>query len=155
MKTYVLTLSKKFMKGHPKCGQKTDFSSKFAKGQLGYNYELNKIHTIRCNYGFWKKRIKEVEEGKAILSIREWSDKPYRSKQNTIANLGKQDGVGIQLLDCDKPFALEIDGRSISSREHTILAGHDGLSLEDWKQWFNIEHASGKYAIIHFTDFRY
>lgn len=143
------------MKDHPKCGQKTDFSSKFAKGQLGYNHSLNKIHTIRFNYDLWKKRIKDVEEGKAILSIREWSDKPYRSKQNTIANLRKGDGVGIQLLDCDKPFALEIDGKIITYLEHTIIAGNDGLSLEDWEEWFDIEHASGQKAIIHFTSFRY
>ena len=33
MKTYVITLSKNFMKGHPKAGEPTYFFEKFLKGQ--------------------------------------------------------------------------------------------------------------------------
>ena len=38
-----------------------------------------------------------------------------------------------------------------------IMAGNDGLSLEDWQNWFDKElSADRKFAIvIHFTNFRY
>ena len=88
MKTYVITLSKKFLFGSRK-GEETHFKDKFLSGE--------KIHTIRANYPLWEKRIKEVQEGKAILSIREWSGKPYRSKQVVIKNLTREDGVGVEL----------------------------------------------------------
>lgn len=159
MKTYVITLSKNFMSGHPKEGQPTNFKQAFLCGQNNSEKTVDcpyrKIHTIRENYPLWESRIKEVQAGEAILSIRQWSGKPYRSPQETIANLTKDNGVGIQLLDCDQPFALEIDGKAITSREHTILAGNDGLSLDDWEKWFDIVNASGKKAIIHFTKYRY
>ncbi len=154
MKTYVITLSKKFMKGHPRAGQETDFASKFAKGQLGYVSKLNKIHTIRCNYDFWEKRIKEIEKGNAILSIRQWTGKPYRSKQDVIANLSQKDGVGIQMLDCSS-MCFAIDGKLLDDFDAEKLASNDGLSLSDWKHWFDVEKATGKKAIIHFTNFRY
>lgn len=154
MKTYVITLSKTFLKGHPKCGQETNFASKFAKGQLGYISKPNKIHTIRRNYDLWKKRIQEVEEGKAILSIRQWVDKPYRSKQEILANLTNKDGVGIQLLDCSSICPM-IDGWLLDDFQAERLAANDGLSLEYWEYWFDFGNESDKYAIIHFTNFRY
>jgi len=159
MKTYVITLSKKFMAGHPKAGQETKFKGAFICGQnqaeKSADCPFSKIHTIRDNFPLWESRIKEVQAGEAILSIRQWSGKPYRSRQETIANLTKDNGVGIQLLDCDKPFALEIDGRTIDIREHLLIAGNDGLDLQDWEQWFDIEHTTGQKAIIHFTKYRY
>lgn len=142
------------MKGHPKCGKETNFVSKFAKGQLGYTSKPNKIHTIRSNYDLWKKRIKEVEEGKAVLSIRQWTGKPYRSKQEVIANLSQKDGVGIQMLESSN-VCLYIDGRPLDHFYLASLASNDGLNLQDWHDWFYFENASGKYAIIHFTKYRY
>ena len=90
MKTYVITISKNFMKGHPKAGRPTMFKEKFLNKE--------KIHTIRGNYPLWEKRIKEVQEGKAILSIREWIGVPYKEKQVVIKDLTCDDGVGIQKL---------------------------------------------------------
>ena len=90
MKTYVITLSKKFMKGHPKAGNPTNFINGFISH--------DKIHTIRANYSLWEKRIKEIEAVKAILSIRVWEDKPYRSRQIELAMLSCIDNVGIQKI---------------------------------------------------------
>jgi len=159
MKTYVITLSKNFMAGHPKAGQQTNFKQAFICGQnqaeKSADCAFSKIHTIRDNYPLWESRIKEVQEGKAILSIRQWSGKPYRSTQETIANLTKDNGVGIQVLDFDLPFVLKVDNQIIYSEEMTIIAGNDGLSLGDWMKWFDIECATGQKAIIHFTKYRY
>ena len=154
MKTYVITLSKLFLSKHPKCGQSTNFKYMFEKHI--------KIHTIRSNYELWAKRISEVMEGKAQLSIRQWSDKPYRSKQELLATLTKNDGVGLQKLmfipDANGNTTWNryaIDGHYLSVPSLETLANNDGLSLEDWKAWFRDAKFDKPLAIIHFTGFRY
>ena len=128
MKKYIITLSKFFLKQHTKAGEETAFKESFLNGK--------KIHTIRANYNLWEARIKEVQEGKAVLSIRQWSGLPYRSKQDEITELSKEDGIGIQKLtfkkDSNGMFFLEdydIDGKYI---ELDKLASNDGLLTEDW-----------------------
>ena len=106
MKTYVITLSKTFPKGHIRAGEPTNFAHLLGNGlnltDDGLQLCKHKIHTIRGNYPLWARRIAEVERGEACLSIRQWADKPYRSTQVEIARLGKDDGVGIQKLTCEK-----------------------------------------------------
>lgn len=124
---------------------------------------LRKIHTIRKNVPLWRKRIEEVRTGEACLSIREWTGKPYASKQEEIARLTKEDGVGLQIISAypivmeDKSIGvLSDDGRTICSiRDIAILAGNDGLSLVNWLEWFKGCKADDNLAIIHFTKFRY
>lgn len=151
MKTYVITLSRQFLAKHSKAGEPTNFKEKFLKGE--------KVHTIRANYSLWEKRIGEVEDGKAVLSIRQWTGKPYCSKQIEIARLTAEDGVGIQKLSFDKDKDgvssfkfFDIDGRCFDRK---ILANNDGISLEDWEEWFRGYDLSKPLAIIHFTKFRY
>ena len=193
IKTYVITLSPFFMKGHPKSGKPTRFRCKFLMGRnfsdackidcsfdgkenTGRSCSRNaivenfkswnfpKIHTIRTNYDFWEKRIREVQEGRAILSIRQWSGKPYRSKQVVIANLTKDDGIGIQALKVvryiekteNKEYvARYIDGEIKDSLTFDEIAQNDGLSLEDWTARFKGADLTNTMAIIHFTKFRY
>ncbi len=120
-----------------------------------------KIHTIRANYELWYKRIKEVQEGKAILSLRYWSGKPYNSKQIELARLDKNSGISVQKLeffesDFNCPYTYGLDGVSNEPLfEISKLALNDGLSLEDFKQWFRKYDLSKPMAIIHFTPFRY
>ena len=151
MKKYIITLSKFFLKQHIRAGEETGFKDSFLKGK--------KVHTIRANYNLWEARIKEVQEGKAVLSIRQWSGLPYRSKQDEITELSKEDGVGIQKLtfnkDSNGEFFLEdfdIDGKYI---DFDKLAANDGLLTEDWFRWFKRYDLSKPMAVIHFTSFRY
>lgn len=151
MKKYIITLSKFFLKQHIRAGEETGFKDSFLKGK--------KVHTIRANYNLWEARIKEVQEGKAVLSIRQWSGLPYRSKQDEITELSKEDGVGIQKLtfnkDSNGEFFLEdfdIDGKYI---DFDKLAANDGLLKEDWYRWFKKYDLSKPMAVIHFTSFRY
>jgi len=162
MKTYIIILSDQFPKKHAKTGNPTLFKEKFLIGQGIYTKDVlfdidktkfPKIHTIRSNYFLWERRIQEVQNGNAILSIRQWSGKPYCSKQIKIKELTCHDGVGIQrlnLFDLFRP-AL-IDGRNISLLE---LASNDGLTFEDWYHWFKNYDLKQPLAIIHFTNFRY
>lgn len=146
MKTYVITLSKTFLKGHKREGEPTDFAEKLRK---------QKIHTIRGNYLLWSERIGEVMSGAACLSIRQWSGKPYRSKQIELAVLTNKDGVGIQFLNIhpESDFTCIIDDVGKISSER--IANNDGLSLEDWKEWFRRDDLKRTMSIIHFTKFRY
>lgn len=85
MKTYVITVSEKFPTKHKRKGEPTFFRENILA--------VKKIHTIRNNYEFWKKRIDEVQNGNAVLSIRVWTGKPYASPQEEITYLTDEDGV--------------------------------------------------------------
>ena len=162
MKTYVITLSRHFLANHKRAGEETHFKEKFILGQGLTDYDtpsMAKIHTIRANYPLWEKRIKEVQDGHAVLSIRQWTGKPYRSKQVEIARLTADNGIGIQKLSFDKDRDgvpslkyFNINGKYI---DREILANNDGLSKEDWQEWFRGYDLSMPMAIIHFTKFRY
>lgn len=151
MKTYYLIISVVFPKTHPKAGMPTSFISRI--------FNQQKIHTIRNNYELWKKRIDEVNEGKAVLDLRFWEGKPYSSKQQTFKTL-KHGEIGIQKLQ-RKTYTL------ISSRDYVIdgftnpflstntLAQNDGLGTFDFLNWFKGGFGVEPKAIIHFTKFRY
>lgn len=177
MKTYVITLSKRFPAGHIRAGEPTNFKEQMHNAVLaeaglsacdccdyttrncdtcGHKVDnfRKKRHTIRANYPLWAKRIAEVERGEACLSIRQWTGKPYRSKQVEIARLTKDDGVGIQRLEfVDGKLGLPRIG--IVYQRKYELALYDGLSFEDWESWFKGYDKTKPMAVIHFTPFRY
>ena len=117
----------------------------------------------------WQKKIMEVEEGKAYLSLRSWTGRPYHSRQHEWRMLTNKDGVGIQKLAFD-----ELDGYLIDDviydvrfnpkaksyvRFESRLASNDGLCYHEFKAWFKSANSPIAYekemAIIHFTPFRY
>jgi hypothetical protein len=138
---------------HKQAGKPTNFKEKFLRGE--------KIHTIRANYPLWEKRIKEVQDGRAVLSVRQWTGKPYRSKQVEITTLTAEDEIGVQTARIVAGIYLKIifgenfEHYFVSEEERTLLAKNDGLSLEDWKEWFRSYDITNPLAIIHFTKFRY
>lgn len=156
MKTYVITLSRYFLANHKRAGEETHFKEKFTLGQGLTDYDtpsMAKLHTIRANYPLWEKRIKEVQEGNAVLSVRQWTGKPYRSKQIEIARLTAANGVGIQKLEIfDLMRPAKVDGRLVDLMD---LANNDGLSFSDWYHWFRLADVIKPMVIIHFTKFRY
>lgn len=160
MKTFVLTVSKKFPVKHRRAGKETFFPQKIDQLQMVEGLRLfqpQKIHTIRANYDFWKKRIDEVNEGKAIISVRYWWDKPYNSKQIEICQL-RHGEVGYQQITLQPEFfnTKWIVGQSdFTDQLLFFVAQNDGLSLEDFKDWFKGYDLSKPMIIIHFTDFRY
>ena len=144
LKVYVITLSRVFPVSHPKAGLKTYFKTKLENTHV-VPFDPNgdsvpdgqpqlKRHTIRANYELWRKRFEQIERGEACLSIRQWTGKPYASKQIEIARLTKYDG-------------------HFSNEE--FLANNDDLTLRDWCAWFKDYDLSKPLAIIQFTKFRY
>lgn len=176
MKTYVLTLSQAFPAKHPRRGEPTNFRSAFNNAQMCFKCRgkkramcmsecidgFRKVHTIRANYPLWEKRISEVQDGRAVLSVRQWSGKPYCSPQIEIARLTSDDGVGIQML---QQSSIDPSLWFYDTGEETLffrgreglenIAYNDGLSLQDWLEWFKDYDTTQPLAIIHFTGFRY
>lgn len=165
MKTFVITLSQNFPATHPRKGQPTFFKHQLINAlkmdkedvpiygipHRGMPNERlgRKLHTIRANYPLWKKRFEQINRGEACLSIRQWTGKPYFSKQVEIARLTKEDGIGIQRLD------LKAIGDHSLIHSSKIFANNDGLTREEWIDWFENYDLSQPMAIIHFTKFRY
>lgn len=136
IKTYVLMVSRFFPAGHPKAGQPTGFVEKILSGE--------KIHTIRSNWKIWKKRIDEVQHGKAVISLRYWSGAPYRSKQ-----------VEFYRIDFSNPGLEIITGSMLREYIYTY-SYHDGFDeSQDFLYWFSKYADDEELGIIHFTPFRY
>lgn len=148
MKTYVLLLSKQYTKDE-RGNMSQPILTRFKEGILNGK----KIHTLRPNFEFWKHRIEQVRQGKAVLSIREWDGNPYRSKQTEIARLTTKDGVGIQELTWKgdgHPFL--VDGKKVNM---LMLANNELSTLERiHSRMVELDHPKS-YAVIHFTNFRY
>lgn len=149
---YVITIAKNFPATHPKAGEPTGFYKKIGDG--------NKIHTIRANYELWKERFKKIDRGEAYISIREWTGKPYASKQKELFRRDTTDGISLEKLEYK-------DGRIIIDDEYNTdqdikevvknLAYHDGLSEKDFMAWFggSLETFNKPFAIINLTESRY
>lgn len=162
MKTYYLTLSKVFPKDLPNAGKETQFEAAFWAGQdlasVKPFCKWKKLHTIRANYDFWKKRFEKINAGDAELSIRQWEGKPYGkgSTQREICRLTKNDGIGIQKIEIkgDSVFdgQILIDGKFHHAE---VIAHNDGLDYADWCNWFSSYELIKPMAVIHFTKFRY
>ena len=147
MKTYVITVSEFFPKTHKKSGLPTGFINSISN--------KSKKHTIRGNYDLWRKRFEKINDGKAVLSVRYWTGKPYNSKQVEVFNLSSADGIGIQeILFDDYLYSCLIDGKRFSVSSERI-SENDGLSSGDFEEWFKKYDFSKSMAIIHFTGFRY
>lgn len=160
MTTYVLTLSQKFPAKHPRKGEPTNFKKELLNAVWrAHNMSVRfpqfgmKLHTIRANYPLWKKRFEQIEAGKATLSVRYWTGKPYASKQMEICKLTKEDGIGLQKLSFYYVLGFPlVEGKSLKA---DIIANNDGLSSQDWRVWFKDCDITKPLAIIHFTPFRY
>lgn len=151
MKTYVLTLSKVFPATHPRHGEPTYFWERFSSP----SFTRPKLHTIRANFDLWYKRFEKIAAGEACLSVREWTGAPYRSKQKELARLTREDGIGIQCLDVANLYGCDryiVDGYDVALSH---LATNDGLSPDEWLDWFKAYDKTKNLAIIHFTSFRY
>ena len=153
-KKILITLSRVFPVTHSRRGEPTGFASKLASGE--------KKHTIRRNYDRWKVNAEKMERGQFYLSIRQWSGKPYNSPQVEIAQ--RHNPIGVQPVELyyhadNDTITAKIDGREWLDSDCYTLAKNDGLSVQDFKEWFfgkdPKEDKVFKGGIIHFTDFRY
>lgn len=142
---YVLTVSKNFPKTHPEAGNETGFEFKILSA--------TKKHTLRGNYDLWKKRFEKIEKGLACLVVRQWTGKPYRSKQVDLFTLTKeQDGIGLQKIEWTN-LGIFIDDYDTELKIKDV-AENDGLTERQFIDWFK-GYPVEPLAVIHFGKFRY
>ena len=145
---YVLTLAKKFPAYHPLKGQPTNFKTKYLEG--------SKTHTIRKNFELWEKRIHRINAGKAILSVREWTNRPYYDGQTVIGELEKVGYQKVSVVCKKKEFQhMFIDGISVIMFENELpdIVKNDGFERqEDFMNWFP---KSFDGILMHFTNLKY
>ena len=156
----VIMISKVFLKGHPKQGKETSFPSKIQNALLDftdpeYKNLSKKLHTIRAG-----KRHKEGDR----VSLRFWIDKPYRSSQVEFAIVRIKKVYDFQFRKTmfegkyilhfsivDKEGNCLFYGRAFENEpfkgqglKHRFsiqsqlykLANNDGLTANDFVQWF-------------------
>ena len=168
-KCYVLMVSRTFPSTYKKAGKPTHFVDNIFKARkssppkwmpctltpdeiLKLMVMPPKLHTIRLNYELWKKRFEEIEAGTAYLSVRFWEGKPFKSKQKEFIQLHNTDGIGVQKISFPLGVFIDDYDSDVSIKE---IAKNDGLSWEDFKEWFGEIPYGSEFVIIHFTDFRY
>lgn len=136
IKTYVLMLSREFPKTHPRAGEPTNFKTKKEEGV--------KKHTIRGNAELWEHRAEEINAGRAILSVRQWSGKPYETGSHQI-EICRHTKLGTQrvTLNFRAPWNRFVGVHQKSGDIHyptfVDVAQNDGLSPEDFVSWFESE----------------
>lgn len=177
-------ISRHFMATHPCAGQPTHFKEKILHGQNANPGVIvitnrrdvhasdisdgGKIHTIRSNYDHWKAIADKVNAGEAILSLRQWTGSPYNrkrdgSKQVEILQLTKMGVQRVSLHNGGIVFKEDDRYRSFTWVQKKEVATNDGLSFEDFWNWFCPplkNPAKGRVlnfegCVIHFTEFKY
>lgn len=142
--------SRFFPKGHPKAGQPTFFVERILNsihnGQMSLDnichelkdfindFELianerQKYHTIRSG-----SRYKPGD----MVSLRVWSDKPYRSKQVEFAQVEVKKTWEITISYGNYSIDTIQQGSFIPNCDLEKLANNDGLHVDDFWSWFNI-----------------
>ncbi|MDB0601096.1 hypothetical protein PL373_08040 [Tenacibaculum maritimum] len=144
MKTQVVTFSKSFPYYHSKAGEPTNFIEKILKQE--------KITTIRTNLDRWYNIQEKLNKGEYILSLRYWSDIPYRSKQIEFAKCSSIDIKEVFITNgFSNGFQISINDSYCYHSEIEKLTKSEGFeNRNDLEGWFNKEVFSG--AIIEFKE---
>lgn len=135
----VLMISLGFPKGHRREGQLTGFVPKILDG--------TKLHTIR-------KNEKKHFVARDLVSLRHWTGRPYRSKQQEFATERIVSIEPVRIVYGSDGISAFVDGHRIDAAD---LVVNDGLNAPDFISWFFPDGRFGNFHgdILHFTDLRY
>ena len=92
-----------------------------------------KKHTIRGNYQYWAKKAEQINAGKMVLSIRQWTGRPYNSEQEEIMQLHtlRVQAISINITDATPMVGVYGDtDKLLSAEEIEEMARNDGLCVE-------------------------
>lgn len=151
----VRTFNRYFPKGHPKEGQSTFFVEKIYKSlyitkvvpkELVDSFGFDKMNDDSCKPKHHTIRAGKHFKDGDLFSPRVWSAKPYTSPQIQIApdlEIKKVydfrievDGDYICVFVDNYPFYEENKTMVTQIEALETLAQNDGLSLQDFKDWF-------------------
>jgi hypothetical protein len=139
--------------------KRISFNSRFVN-EAGNDLVPGKIHTVRRNYGFWKKF-----EGQDV-ALFTWEGTPYRSKQRVFCVkriVSVQAITFVQKPRMGMSWVINDKKKKINP---LLLTGNDGFIGDNWDglgkeraaielfDWFR-SYSDGDMAILHFTKFRY
>jgi len=125
--------------------KRISFNPRFVN-EAGNDLVSGKIHTIRSSYTFWKKY-----EGQEV-ALFTWEGKPYRSKQKVFC---VKRIVRVQELTKSEVADFWVSLNDKNPIPIDLISKNDGFNdKSEFIDWF-IKCPFGKYAILHFTDFRY
>jgi hypothetical protein len=161
--TKVRTLSRYFLKGHPREGEKTDFAEKFLSSlnidfsSKKYFHKLIELNADKLALGtltetvitnFWLSleptpfqklhtiRGKHHFKVGDLISICCWSGKPYATAQIRIA----------PDIEVKKTFDFHIrkhdyfiNHSPVNYNQLKVVAANDGLAIDDFECWFNVK----------------
>ena len=141
----IRTLSRTFLKGHPRAGEPTNFPQKLIEcitligGDDGFHagyeqfvapYKFDcypiKGHTIRMG-----RHFKPQDE----LTLAVWSDKPYQSKQIKLWT-GPIRAIDIDFYSSNSGLIWVANVATGKKIDIPTLAKNDGLYEDDFKIWF-------------------
>jgi hypothetical protein len=151
MKTHVLIVPRVFPQGHPKAGEQTGIVEKLQSGA--------KIHILMEAYETWRQRVKEVREGKAILSIRYRAGNSEKAKQVEIMKVGQDNSDYLEV----RRLEWRADYVAVASHmphlaynvPYSDIASNEGFSEEDFRALHKDADPREPMALIHLTPFRY
>lgn len=118
-------LSHCFPVGHCRAGENTGFAGMVKSGK--------KVPTVRSNYAYWASIANEVNAGDRIVSLRQWSGKPYRGPQIEIARLTELTIQEVVIFNLITGLEAFVAGKEVSIKH---LSANDGLSVKDFEGWF-------------------
>lgn len=148
--------SRHFPKGHPKAAQPTYFVEKIWNGfrdetfSLPDNFDIwttNYVGLLKGDYlnSMDVREIKHhtIRPGSRfkpgdMVSLRVWSDKPYRSKQIEFAQVEVKKVRGIEIKIINGVIGITVDGKTMMGVAGPRIAKNDGLEWLDFVNWFNI-----------------
>lgn len=151
----VIIFSREFPAYHPEAGQPTYFVEKCIKGFPEFDNPVMDLFSLIPlaidQFASFKPKLHTIRKGHRFkvgdkFSPRIWSGKPYRSKQIIIA----PDIEVKKTWDIEIAIGIEginINGDWIFVEYKTFLkqlATNDGLSVKDFKAWFNTPSFEGQ-----------
>jgi hypothetical protein len=134
-------MSKHFPKTHPAAGEETHFIQSILNG--------SKTTTIRGKYENWKKKAREVNEGKAVISIRYWTGSPYNSKnddskQKEFAKCTKLSTYRVFITNDHNGFEMSVGGKYCDMFREEEIINEEGFTIDShFYDWFPQEEFSG------------
>lgn len=141
MKSYIMSIEKRFPDFHKMKNQPTNYKQLILSG--------HKIHTIRSKILYWSNIIEKIINKEGYLSLREWEGIEYESRSVEF----------LKVYECGTELIQKINGKWIlvnSKKEinEFHLAENDGLNLRSLNYYYPNPY-SLQMLIIHFTAFRY
>jgi hypothetical protein len=136
MKIIVLTVSRHFPKVHPEAGNETNFVESILN--------RTKETTIRKNYARWRTIKGKVNAGTHLISLRYWTDKPYRSKQVEFAICTKISIDRVFITNDHNGLEMSVNGNYQDDSKIFELVKKEGFSnYNNFADWFKTEEFSG------------